>query len=160
MPHIVFPPHHQDPPDVVPKCKGFALVTLNEPDDLSHLFSCLPYGRDNVHLPTDSSIEESETHKAGFRVLLSKERWDALQAEYVEYRESLVRRMVVDAITTPNPTPNAYSTPDEPERASGLGLVSAVNAPSYVPGCVLFAQGKLGRRHSTLGSTEHYSDKN
>ncbi|KAF8264972.1 hypothetical protein EI94DRAFT_1805001 [Lactarius quietus] len=60
----------------------------------------------------------------------------------------------------PNPMPNAYSTPDKPEHASGLGLIPAMNPPSYMPGCVLFTQGKLGRRHSMLGSTEHYSDKN
>ncbi|KAF8261195.1 hypothetical protein EI94DRAFT_1705720 [Lactarius quietus] len=143
--HIIFPPHHQDPPDAIPKCKGFALVTLNEPDDVSHLLSRFPYDRDHTPAPTDdiSSVDESEARKAGFRAL-SKERWDGLQAEYVEYRESLLRDMAVDASTVPNYTPNKiespHGPPDEPQRASGPGVVPAVNLPSYPSGCVLFAR--------------------
>ncbi|KAF8261191.1 hypothetical protein EI94DRAFT_1789579 [Lactarius quietus] len=136
--HILFPPHHQDSLDTSRKCKCFALVTFNDPTIVSDLLSSFPYDRNNAQPPTDSSIEESETHKAGFGAL-SKERWDVLQAEYVEYRESVLRRMAVDAITTPNPTPNAYSAPVEPDRASGPGVVPTVNPPSYPPGPVAFA---------------------
>jgi hypothetical protein len=53
--HILFPPHHQDPPDAIPKCKGFALVTLNEPNLASHFLSQFPYDGDNApRRPTTS----------------------------------------------------------------------------------------------------------
>ena len=66
--HIFFPPHHQDPPDAAPRCKGFALVTLNEPDLASHLLSRFPYDRDKVPMPTEdvygvSSVKELEARK-------------------------------------------------------------------------------------------------
>ncbi|KAI9447509.1 hypothetical protein H4582DRAFT_2092898 [Lactarius indigo] len=145
--HIIFPPHYQDPPDAVPKCKGFALVTLNEPDVVSHLLSRFPYDRNNTRPPTDSdfdsgsdsSTEESEVRKAGFRTL-SKERWDTLQAEYAEYRESLLRRIAVTASSTepaPNKTKSAHGPLDEPERAP---VVKLPQTQSYPPGCVLFAR--------------------
>ncbi|KAH9035175.1 hypothetical protein EDB83DRAFT_1778384 [Lactarius deliciosus] len=143
--HVLFPPHHQDPPDAVPRCKGFALVTLNEPDVVSDLLSRFPYDGDNTRPPTDdnddedSSAEESEARKAGFRTL-PKERWETLQAEYAEYRESLLRRIAAAASSTepaPNKIKSVHDPPEEPERAP------AVNPPqtqSYPSGCVLFAR--------------------
>jgi hypothetical protein len=141
--HILFPPHHQDPPDAVPKCKGFALVTLTEPTVVSRLLSFFPYESDSAHAPADSSIGESEAHKTGFRAL-TKERWDKLQAEYVEYREILLLRIAADTTTTTtsNPAPNKIkSTHSGPERT--LAPAPAVQPPqpqSYPAGCVLFAR--------------------
>ena len=143
--HILFPPHHQDPPDAVPKCKGFALVTLSEPAVVSHLLSRFPYDSESAPVPTNndvSSDEESEARKAGFRTL-SKERWETLQAEYAEYRESLLRRVAADASTATNPVPNksksVHDPPDEPERAPTLAA-KPPQPQSYPPGCVLFAR--------------------
>ena len=138
--HILFPPHHQDPPDAIPKCKGFALVTLKEPAILTHLLSRFPYDGDNAPAPTDDdddlSIEESEARKAGLRAL-SKERWDTLQAEYAEYRESLLRRIAAAAVSTPAPAPNKFKTVDDtPDEPPPL----ATKPKSYPPGCVLFAR--------------------
>ncbi|KAF8257340.1 hypothetical protein EI94DRAFT_1818159 [Lactarius quietus] len=90
------------PPRRLLKCKGFALVTLNDPTIISDLLSRFPNRK-----------------RTRWASTLSNERWDVLQAEYVEYRESLLRHMAVDTVTTPNTTPNMYSSPDEPERASG-----------------------------------------
>jgi hypothetical protein len=140
--HILFPPHHQDPPDAIPKCKGFALVTLNEPDLASDILSQFPYDGDSAPAPNDSdsdsdssSVEGSEARKAGLRVL-SKERWDTLQAEYAECRESLLRRIAAVA-STPAPAPNKIknvdNTPDEPPPP-------ATKPKSYLSGCVLFAR--------------------
>lgn len=141
--HIVFPPHYQDPPDAVPRCKGFALVTLNEPDVVSDILSRFPYDGDNTRPPTDddedSSAEESEARKAGFRTL-PKERWDTLQAEYAEYRESLLRRIAAAASSTepaPNRIESAHDLSDEPERAPAA---RPPQTQSYPPGCVLFAR--------------------
>ncbi|KAI9447505.1 hypothetical protein H4582DRAFT_2092896 [Lactarius indigo] len=131
------------PPDAVPKWKGFALITLNEPDIVSHFLSRFPYDRNNTRPPTDSdsdlSIEESEARKGGFRTL-SKERWDTLQAEYAEYRESLLRRIAVTASSTEparNKTKSAHDTPDGPER---VPIAKLPQTQSYPPGCVLFAR--------------------
>jgi hypothetical protein len=143
--HIVFPPHHQDPPDAVPKCKGFALVTLTEPTVVSHLLTLFPYETDDAHDDDEnsvSSIEESEARKAGFRAL-SKERWDKLQAEYAEYRESLLSRIAVDA--TAGPVPNKINSTHGSESTLG-SAPAAQPAPappkpqSYPAGCVLFAR--------------------
>ncbi|KAF8261188.1 hypothetical protein EI94DRAFT_1833435 [Lactarius quietus] len=89
------------PPRRLLKCKGFALVTLNDPTIISDLLSRFPNRK-----------------RTRWASTLSNERCDVLQVEYVEYRESLLRHMAVDTNTTPNATPNAYSSPDEPERAS------------------------------------------
>lgn len=70
---ILFPPHHQDPPDAVPKCKGFALVALTAPTIASRLLSLFSYDSGNAHHPTGSSLEESGARKAGF-CALSKDR--------------------------------------------------------------------------------------
>ena len=149
--HILFPPHHQDPPDAVPKCKGFALVTLDEPDLVSHIISRFPYDRDSARPPTDddddgvSSVEESEARKAGFRTL-SKERWDTLQAEYAEYRESLLCRIAAGTESaTPNNISSARGPTDEPKRAPSPipGPAPTAKPPqpqSYPCGCVLFAR--------------------
>ncbi|KAI9457941.1 hypothetical protein BJY52DRAFT_1120025, partial [Lactarius psammicola] len=149
--HVLFPPHHQDPPDAIPKCKGFALVTLNEPDVASHLLLRFPYDRDSARPPTDegeggdiSSVEELEARKAGFRTL-SKERWDTLQAEYAEYRENLLQRIAAGASSTEPPAPNKIKStrgpPDELERASAPAPATKSPQPqSYPPGCVLFAR--------------------
>jgi hypothetical protein len=143
--HIVFPPHHQDPPDAVAKCKGFALVTLTEPPVVSHLLTLFPYETDDAHDDDEnsvSSIEESEARKAGFRAL-SKERWDKLQAEYVEYRQSLLSRIAVDA--TAGSVPNKINSTHGSESTLG-SAPAAQPAPapakpqSYPAGCVLFAR--------------------
>ncbi|KAH9056352.1 hypothetical protein EDB87DRAFT_1237548 [Lactarius vividus] len=139
--HIVFPPHYQDPPDAVPRCKGFALVTLNEPEVVSDLLSNFPYDRDDKRPPTDdhSSVEESEARKAGFRTL-SKERWVTLQAEYAEYRESLLRRIATGASSTepvPDKIKSAPDPPDEPERAPAANPPQSQTFPSS---CVLFVR--------------------
>jgi hypothetical protein len=88
-------------------------------------------------VPTDSSSpEESEARKAGFRAL-SKERWDKLQAEYAEYRESLLRRIAAE------PTNKIESTHDS-ERSLAPAPVAQQLQPQpqsqYPAGCVLFAR--------------------
>ncbi|KAH9170376.1 hypothetical protein EDB89DRAFT_2072053 [Lactarius sanguifluus] len=125
--------------------KAFALVTLNEPDVV--FGPPLPASpttattRDRPPTTTDEdlSVEESEARKAGFRTL-SKERWDTLQAEYVEYRESLLRRIAAAASSTepaPNKIKSTHDPPEEPERAPAANMPQTQSYPS---GCVLFAR--------------------
>jgi hypothetical protein len=162
---IYFPPHYQDPPDVIPKCKGFALVTLSESSATSHLLTRFPYHKhanNRRDAPADddddASPEELEARKAGFRTL-SKERWEALQSEYVEYRDALLRH--VAASSAPAPTPARVSTvpasavlspfPNPPTSAVasvGRAKYASTSQPPraetppgyYPPGCVIFVR--------------------
>ena len=152
---ILFPPHHQDPPDAVPNCRGFALVTFSRPSDASHLLTHFPYHNWENNRSADSddndlSVEEREARKAGFRTL-SKERWEALQAEYVEYRDALLNRIAASSsasascLTVPAaPIPTAPV--DNVTGTSGKArLQHASEAPlnfplNFPPGCVIFAR--------------------
>ncbi|KAI0301516.1 hypothetical protein B0F90DRAFT_1628378 [Multifurca ochricompacta] len=143
---IFFPPHHQDPPDALPKCKGFALVTLADLSTSSHLLSRFPYKRNNSNSALtggDTTPEEQEARKAGFRTL-SKERWEALQAEYIEYRDSLLRPITDSSYAVPHtihpPAPtsqhhvkNAHDSDQAEQRGSSC-------AWSYPRSCVLFVR--------------------
>jgi xRRM domain len=146
---ISFPPHHQDPPDAVPKCRGFALVTFSRLSDTSHLLSHFPYdNRENNRIvdgdDDDPSAEELEARKAGFRTL-SKERWEALQAEYVEYRDALLSRIATSSSASCSTAP-AASIPtalaDNVTDASVKARLQHVSeAPlNFPPGCVIFAR--------------------
>lgn len=148
---ILFPPHHQDPPDALPKCKGFALVTLSEPSTTSHLLAHFPYhnpanDRSADDDDDDPSPEEREAHKAGFRAL-SKERWEALQAEYVEYRDALLGRIAASSSPTTSYSIAPPATPTAPvDKVTGasydarLRQVSDAPLPNFPPGCVIFAR--------------------
>ncbi|KAI0267897.1 hypothetical protein BGY98DRAFT_1022351 [Russula aff. rugulosa BPL654] len=149
---ILFPPHHQDPPDAVPKCRGFALVTFSTPSDASRLLADFPYHyRENNHSADsdddDPSAEEREARKAGFRTL-SKERWESLQAEYVEYRDALLSRIAASSVPAPAScsaepaVPMRTAPADNVTDASGKArLQHASEAPmKFPPGCVVFAR--------------------
>ena len=95
--------------------QGVALLTLSEQSAASHL-THFPYhpkraNKDGATAPADEAPheEELEARKAGFRTL-SKERWDseALQTEYVEYRDTLMRRIASSA--PPDNAPESYRT--------------------------------------------------
>ena len=149
---ILFPPHHQDPPDALPKCKGFALVTVSEPSATSHLLTRFPYyHRANNH-STDgnddndgASPEEQETHKAGFRTL-TKERWEELQAEYVEYRDVLLGRITASSssiprsIAPPAPTSTAPATKVTDASHEARLQHASLSSLNFPPGCVIFAR--------------------
>ncbi|KAH9013340.1 hypothetical protein EDB84DRAFT_1568695 [Lactarius hengduanensis] len=131
------------PPRLPRRRSQMKVVTLNEPDVASNLLSRFPYDGDNTRLATDdgdySSAEESEARKAGFRTLLNG-RWDTLQAEYAEYRESLLRCIAAVASST-EPAPNKIkSTHDPPEELERAPTANLPQTQSYPSGCVLFAR--------------------
>jgi hypothetical protein len=143
---ILFPPHHQDPPDAVPKCKGFALVALTEPTIASRLLSLFSYDSGNTHHPTGSFLEESGAREEGF-CSLSKERWDKLQAEYAEYRESLLHRVAADSTS---PTTNNINSTHGSERTLAPAPTSqSPQSQTYPAGCVLFARYVLSDTNKT-----------
>jgi len=151
---IVFPPHHQDSPDAVPKCKGFALVTFSEPSATSHLLAYFPFHKRNASADDgNAQSEELEARKAGFRTL-SKVRWDALQSEYAEYRETLLRLIAESSSSAPasaaplSTKPPSTAPADKARHTSTnqLPCEEIVNTratespPRYPPGCVIFAR--------------------
>ncbi|KAF8489477.1 hypothetical protein F5888DRAFT_1746467 [Russula emetica] len=148
---ILFPPHHQDPPDAVPKCRGFALVTFSRPSDASHLLTHFPYhNRENNRSAdgddADLPAEEREARKAGFRTL-SKESWESLQAEYVEYRDALLARIGASSsasasCSTLPAAPIPAAPADNVTDASGKALLRHASEAllNFPPGCVIFAR--------------------
>ena len=148
---ILFPPHHQDLPDAISKCRGFALVTLSRSSDVSHLLTHFPYhNRENERSASvddhDPSAEEREARKAGFRTL-SKDRWEALQAEYVEYRDALLGRIAASSSasascsTAPIPTAPADHVTVASDKPRLQHASDPLNFPlNFPPGCVIFAR--------------------
>ena len=82
-------------------------------------------------------MEESEARKAGFRAL-SKEPWDKLQAEYAEYRESLLRRIAAGE-ATPTPDNIKCTQHGSAPTAQPPQPVPEPQSQSFPAGCVLFA---------------------
>lgn len=106
--HIHFPPHYQDDPTkltTIQRCKGFALVTLSSVESVDKLVGEWPWEgtSERTASRTDSlhpMIEEASD--SGLRVL-TKARWDALQDEYMLYRDKLLAEIASKAETTPAP---------------------------------------------------------
>lgn len=105
----------------------------------------------------EASPEELEARKAGFRTL-SKERWEALQSEYVQYRDALLHRIATSSSSTappasasapatvpdlPSPSPDDNNVPESDPRPSTTSEPSPLPIPrcyAYPPGCVIFVR--------------------
>ncbi|KAF8806200.1 hypothetical protein BYT27DRAFT_7141780 [Phlegmacium glaucopus] len=114
--NISLPSHHQDQPNCIPTCKGFALVTLSHNEDVTSLLKAWSWdhprdamrsdrhletggksalvnakakGKDKESLGEEISPFQVEATKFGLRVL-TKAKWEELRAEYLLYRQELV----------------------------------------------------------------------
>jgi xRRM domain len=90
----------------------------------------------------DASPEELEARRAGFRTL-SKERWEALQAEYIEYRDGLLRRIAAasSAAALAAYHPSSSTTPTQLQGEVHHAHTRTETPPlSYPRGCVIFAR--------------------
>ncbi|KIM75201.1 hypothetical protein PILCRDRAFT_13765 [Piloderma croceum F 1598] len=113
---ITLPPHHQDQPDDLPKCKGFAFVTLADHQDVQRLLEEWPWDKQLNHDDKASSTSDDnarECSKFGLRTL-SKRRWDELKQEYLAYQRKLLNELV------------AFN-----EGSSSLSLSADVLAPEH-----------------------------
>jgi hypothetical protein len=150
--NILFPPHRQDSPDALPKCKGFALVTLSEPSSVSHLLTHFPYHNRASNCSADDdgdddpSEEEREARKAGFRTL-SKERWETMQAEYIEYRDALLSRIAASSspsascsVAQPASTPAAPADKYTDTSCQAHLQHASGASQNFPPGCVIFVR--------------------
>jgi len=112
--NIVFPPHHQDLPDSIPVCKGFALITLSSEGDVQTLLDAWPWDskkcteleKGDVKKAKSQSSEERSAKASGLRVC-TKARWEELRAEYLLHRQQLVDEV------------NQYQDEEESRRQKG-----------------------------------------
>lgn len=98
--NVSFPPHYLDKPGDTPKCKGYALVTFSTKSHLEAVLRAWPWKRCRALVPANengdgnggASLVVKEAHKYGLRAI-SKARWDALNEEYLLYKQYLVDEM-------------------------------------------------------------------
>jgi hypothetical protein len=131
--NVTFLRHHQDTPDDIPKCKGFALVTLSHMQDVELFLKDWPWNRNQGSEQRTKEGEEAEAAKYGFRTL-SKHRWDQLQEEYLTQRQR-----IIDAINTPKDThigPSSHPPPLE----GHADLPPLDTSAPYPPGCLIFVR--------------------
>ncbi|EIW76247.1 hypothetical protein CONPUDRAFT_76635 [Coniophora puteana RWD-64-598 SS2] len=100
--HITLPPHHLDGPHNLPKCKGFALVTLSHLKDCEVLLARWPWRQRAGGLSDDMPTSEKDAVRYGLRTL-SKERWDKLNEQYLTYQATLIEQTV-----SSNETSNSF----------------------------------------------------
>jgi len=92
---VTLPPHYLDKSGDTPKCKGYALVTFSTKSHLEAVLGAWPWQRRASFVSAnddDASPIVKEAFKYGLRAI-SKARWDALNEEYLAYKQSLVDEM-------------------------------------------------------------------
>ncbi|SJL02608.1 uncharacterized protein ARMOST_05939 [Armillaria ostoyae] len=139
---ISFPPHHLDKPGDIPKCKGFALLTLLDVEDVQQLLREWPWTLVVFATDVKPAISEfQEATKFGFRAL-SKTRWDEMKDEYLAYRARLVKEIVsyedemaAHAATKRrrSPSPAILSVPDTVET-------TLTSSSLFPPNCLVFVR--------------------
>ncbi|PBK93939.1 hypothetical protein ARMGADRAFT_1164773 [Armillaria gallica] len=139
---ISIPPHHLDKPGDIPKCKGFALLTLLDVEDVQQLLREWPWTLVVCATDVKPAISEfQEATKFGFRAL-SKTRWDEMKDEYLAYRARLVKEIVsyedemaAHAATKRrrSPSPAISSIPDTVET-------TLTSSSLFPPKCLVFVR--------------------
>ena len=153
---ISLPRHHQDKPEDLPKCKGFALVTFRDTNDVEMLLAEWPW-RKAGHVPnpiksraepaTDTSVssamQQHEAQKFGFRVT-TKSQWEHLNQEYLTYRLQLLDELAREEAETLQPPtriqaePPAVPVAPQPARAREPLKPSLDASAPYPTGCLVF----------------------
>ncbi|KAH0840207.1 hypothetical protein J3R83DRAFT_1208 [Lanmaoa asiatica] len=96
--HVTLPPHYLDKPGDTPKCKGYALVTFSAKSHVEAVLRAWPWKRHQVLVPANEDGDGDvlpvvkEARKYGLRTI-SKTHWDALNEEYLLYKQHLVDEM-------------------------------------------------------------------
>lgn len=121
--HIRFPKHFQDQPDDVPRCKGFALITLSSLEQVNALTERWPWQRQVGPAPSDCSPLAHEAFKFGFRTL-PQVRWATLNERYKSYQQLLLDQAATkESLQVP-----FIESPQQPKR-NRTSLIE-VNAPA------------------------------
>ncbi|KAJ7633166.1 hypothetical protein FB45DRAFT_695804, partial [Roridomyces roridus] len=126
---VTLPPHHTDDPKDEPKLKSFALITFADSADVETLLTAWPWDRQRQN-HTEDSPDASEAVKFGFRVL-SKARWEELNAEYLRYRTQLLADI--------NGAEEPVASPEEPAPPVDEQPALTVDSP-FPPNCLVFVR--------------------
>ncbi|KAI6024503.1 hypothetical protein EDC04DRAFT_2573964 [Pisolithus marmoratus] len=153
--NVTLPPHYLDKPGDIPKCRGYALVTLSTTEQRDVFLSEWPWKRRLCDTTEHGTPGVKEARRFGFRTI-SKMRWDQLNEEYVAYRQQLVDK-IVGASTRPSstyrsdiPSETDVSTHVRPEDEGVPIRVPASPQPAGTPkttitspypyGCLVFVR--------------------
>ncbi|KII94726.1 hypothetical protein PLICRDRAFT_148867 [Plicaturopsis crispa FD-325 SS-3] len=145
---IFLPPHYQDQPSDLPKCKGFALVTLAEISDVDAFLHAWPWGS-----PPEKTVAGStpadDAVKYGLRAL-PKHTWDELNDTYRACRQQLLDEVYLETPDDIQPEdfepesiqvhanrPSKAEAPAPQRRAETTEVLP--DAP-YPPGCLVFVR--------------------
>ncbi|KAH9939959.1 hypothetical protein B0H21DRAFT_583441 [Amylocystis lapponica] len=152
---ILLPAHHQDKPDEHPKCKGFALVTLENTEHVELLLNKWPWSPRRTDLSDmgDTTLVH-DAIKFGFRTL-SKARWDALKEEYLTHRQRLL-----DDIAHAEDEEHAYTNQymDAQSQAAPIAVAPTLSLPPkpafdlsapYPPGCLVYVRNVHAETNKT-----------
>ncbi|KAI0690860.1 hypothetical protein BC835DRAFT_1362779 [Cytidiella melzeri] len=138
---ISLPKHHLDKAGDVPKCKGFALITLLQAEDVDHLVQRWPWKGERTIYDISPNSYVNEVTKCGLRIL-PKARWDQLNAEYLQYRQRLLDENAVHQGTQTAPPPSSSAILVEPTKTTidkryeqPVPPILDLSAP-YPPGCL------------------------
>ncbi|KAG6369480.1 hypothetical protein JVT61DRAFT_14372 [Boletus reticuloceps] len=158
---ITFPPHYLDKPGDTPKCKGYALVTFSTKPDVEAVLRAWSWrrrvpvpGNDNDNDDANASPVVKEALKYGLRTI-SKARWDALNDEYLSYKQSLVEEVAraETAIQRPGQGAPEDNKPDAlPHPKSQMQTKTTPSSP-YPFDCLVFVRNvHSGTNKTTLKS--------
>ncbi|KAF8437151.1 hypothetical protein L210DRAFT_3405998 [Boletus edulis BED1] len=166
---ITFPPHYLDKPGDMPKCKGYALVTFSTKPDVETVLRAWSWRR-RVPVPGNDNDDANaspvvkEALKYGLRTI-SKARWDALNDEYLSYKQSLVEEVVraETAMQRPGQRVPEDNKPDTLPHPKSQTQTKTTPSSPYPFDCLVFVRNvHSGTNKTTLKSLfgQAFQDQN
>jgi hypothetical protein len=153
--NVILPSHHQDRPGDVPKCKGFALVTVSDTQCVETLLKDWPWDWDHSNLEmSQPNPAVGEAVKFGFRTL-QKRRWDELQEEYLVYREGLLNEIkspadeLPEVVSHPPNLSSPVSDLEEQPHQSRSSPRTILSSDPYPSGCLVFVKNVHAETNKT-----------
>ncbi|KAI0071825.1 hypothetical protein K474DRAFT_491243 [Panus rudis PR-1116 ss-1] len=144
--NITLPRHHLDKPTDQPKCKGFALVTLDNLELAEHLLQRWPWERE-LFPTVDEDLPDEIQHakRFGFRTL-TKSRWDKLNEEYLAYRQRIIDQLAQEEMSRPSAEVHDDDPVEETREQKPAPPIPDTHPPattlfsSYPLGCLVFVR--------------------
>ncbi|KAI0072309.1 hypothetical protein K474DRAFT_1678742 [Panus rudis PR-1116 ss-1] len=144
--NITLPRHHLDKPTDQPKCKGFALVTLDDLELAEYLLQRWPWERELFPTVDEDLPDEIQNAKRfGFRTL-TKSRWDKLNEEYLAYRQRIIGQLAQDEMSRPSAEVHDDDPVVETRERKPAPPIPDTHPPattlssSYPLGCLVFVR--------------------
>ncbi|KAG6330446.1 hypothetical protein ID866_8643, partial [Astraeus odoratus] len=86
--NVTLPPHYLDSESSIPKCRGYALITVSTVEERNFLLEKWPWHRQLANAEKHEPSEIKEAKKFGLRTI-RKTQWNELNKEYIAYRQEL-----------------------------------------------------------------------